>query len=71
MDEKAIFITGAAKGIGRATALFFAEKGWLVGAYDIDASDQSLVDLFIATDIDVDRHDSNGVPPLRDALPNN
>jgi len=36
MDKKAIFITGAANGIGRATALFFAEKGRLVGAYDID-----------------------------------
>jgi NADP-dependent 3-hydroxy acid dehydrogenase YdfG len=32
--RKAIFITGAASGIGRATALLFAEKGWFVGAYD-------------------------------------
>ncbi len=33
---KSIFITGAAKGIGKATARFFAEKGWFVGLYDID-----------------------------------
>jgi len=34
--EKAIFITGAGKGIGRATALLFAKNGWFVGAYDVD-----------------------------------
>jgi NAD(P)-dependent dehydrogenase (short-subunit alcohol dehydrogenase family) len=33
-----IFITGASKGIGRATALFFAEKGWFIGVTDIDRS---------------------------------
>ncbi|MFP3943325.1 MAG: SDR family oxidoreductase [Alphaproteobacteria bacterium] len=32
----AIFITGAASGIGRETARLFAGKGWLVGAADID-----------------------------------
>jgi NAD(P)-dependent dehydrogenase (short-subunit alcohol dehydrogenase family) len=31
-----VLITGAAAGIGRATALRFAREGWLVGAYDID-----------------------------------
>ncbi len=34
--RKCIFITGAASGIGRATAELFAERGWFVGAYDID-----------------------------------
>jgi len=34
--RETIFITGAASGIGRSTALFFAEKGWRVGLYDID-----------------------------------
>jgi len=36
MDEKSIFITGAASGIGRATAELFHEKGWFVGCYDVD-----------------------------------
>ncbi|WP_278312524.1 SDR family oxidoreductase [Lolliginicoccus levis] len=31
-----VLITGAAAGIGRATALAFARSGYLVGAYDID-----------------------------------
>lgn len=35
-DRKCIFITGAASGIGLATARLFAEKGWFVGGYDID-----------------------------------
>lgn len=35
-NDKAVFITGAAAGIGRATALTFARKGYTVGAYDID-----------------------------------
>ena len=34
---KAIFITGAGQGIGLAIARLFAEKGWLVGLYDINA----------------------------------
>ena len=34
--QKSVFITGGAAGIGRATALSFARKGYLVGAYDID-----------------------------------
>ncbi|MET0456319.1 MAG: SDR family oxidoreductase [Mycobacterium sp.] len=33
---KSVFITGGAAGIGRATALSFAKKGYLVGAYDVD-----------------------------------
>lgn len=36
MDRKTIFITGAASGIGRATAERFAGQGWFVGLYDID-----------------------------------
>jgi len=31
-----IFITGAASGMGRSTAVLFADKGWFVGAYDVD-----------------------------------
>lgn len=36
MQKKSIFITGAAMGIGRATAKLFAQQGWFVGAYDIN-----------------------------------
>jgi len=35
-EQKAIFITGAASGIGRAAGKFFAGKGWLVGLADIN-----------------------------------
>lgn len=34
--RRAIFITGAASGIGRATAERFARQGWFVGVFDID-----------------------------------
>jgi NADP-dependent 3-hydroxy acid dehydrogenase YdfG len=34
--QKAVFITGAAAGIGRATAMTFARNGFTVGGYDID-----------------------------------
>lgn len=36
MSRPAIFITGAAAGIGLATAELFASRGWLVGLYDLD-----------------------------------
>jgi NAD(P)-dependent dehydrogenase (short-subunit alcohol dehydrogenase family) len=36
MDRKAVFITGAASGIGLASAKRFAREGWLVGLSDID-----------------------------------
>jgi len=35
-DRKSIFVTGAASGIGLATCRLFAERGWFVGAYDVD-----------------------------------
>lgn len=34
--DLAVLITGAAAGIGRATALAFARAGYLVGGYDVD-----------------------------------
>ncbi|RMH84169.1 MAG: SDR family oxidoreductase [Calditrichaeota bacterium] len=36
MARQAIFVTGAASGIGRATAQLFARKGWFVGLYDVN-----------------------------------
>ncbi|MFD1815340.1 SDR family oxidoreductase [Rhodococcus gannanensis] len=36
MTTRAVVVTGAAAGIGRATALRFARDGWLVGAFDVD-----------------------------------
>ncbi len=36
-DRKSIFITGAASGMGRETARLFANRGWYVGAYDVQA----------------------------------
>lgn len=35
-QNQSILITGAASGIGRAAAVLFAERGWLVGACDRD-----------------------------------
>ncbi len=35
-EQLSIFVTGAASGIGRATAKLFADRGWRVGAFDID-----------------------------------
>lgn len=34
--RKSIFVTGAASGIGRATAKLFGSKGWIVGGYDVN-----------------------------------
>ncbi|MVU77806.1 SDR family oxidoreductase [Nocardia sp. ET3-3] len=36
-SRPAVFVTGAAAGIGRAIATRFARQGWTVGLYDIDA----------------------------------
>ena len=36
MSRQSIFITGAAAGIGQATARLFAARGWFVGLYDVD-----------------------------------
>ncbi|WP_372368194.1 SDR family oxidoreductase [Candidatus Uabimicrobium sp. HlEnr_7] len=43
MERKSIFITGAASGIGKETALFFAERDWFVGLFDVN--ENGLVEL--------------------------
>ncbi|MBA4045832.1 MAG: short-chain dehydrogenase, partial [Erythrobacter sp.] len=35
-QQRSIFITGGGSGIGRATALYFAARGWFVGVSDIN-----------------------------------
>lgn len=42
--KKSILITGAASGIGRATALYFARRGWFTGLGDIN--EPALEDLY-------------------------
>ncbi len=37
IEQRTIFITGAASGLGRETARLFAERGWYIGATDINA----------------------------------
>ena len=34
--RKSIFVTGGASGMGRETARLFHQKGWFVGAYDVN-----------------------------------
>lgn len=34
--RKSIFVTGAASGIGKATAKLFADRSWFVGVYDVN-----------------------------------
>lgn len=58
MEQKSIFITGAASGIGRATAILFHQRGWFVGCYDVDAEalqvlEQELGSLCISSCLDV------------------
>jgi short-subunit dehydrogenase len=36
MDKKSVIITGAASGIGRATAIKFSKMGYFVGAFDVN-----------------------------------
>lgn len=48
--RKAIFITGAASGMGRETALLFARQGWFVGAHDVNLAGLEALKLEIGGD---------------------
>ncbi|WP_374942062.1 SDR family oxidoreductase [Sphingomonas sp.] len=48
--RKSIFITGAASGIGRETALLFAKRGWFVGGYDVNADGLQALEREIGAD---------------------
>src|SRR5581483_7459961 len=48
--RKSIFITGAASGIGRATATLFAQRGWFVGAFDVNETGLQALMQEIGTD---------------------
>jgi len=50
MENKKIFITGAASGIGKETALLFASKGWFVGLYDVNEAALSTLQKTIGDD---------------------
>jgi NAD(P)-dependent dehydrogenase (short-subunit alcohol dehydrogenase family) len=73
--RKTIFITGAGSGIGRATAHYFAQRGWYCGLYDVNAAGiaetaaDMPVDSYCTGVFDVrDRHGwSNAVSQFGDA----
>jgi NAD(P)-dependent dehydrogenase (short-subunit alcohol dehydrogenase family) len=48
--RKSIFITGAASGMGRATAKLFVDKGWFVGIYDVNAGGLATLEQEIGSD---------------------
>lgn len=50
-EKKAIFITGAASGIGKATADFFSKKGWFTGLFDINEKELSSMGKSIGEDL--------------------
>lgn len=56
----AVFVSGAARGIGRATAELFASHGWLVGVADIDteACDWAGGESYVRVPLDVTEPDS-------------
>ena len=50
MNQKSIFISGAASGIGKETALLFSRNGWYVGLFDINEEGLQALRLEIGAD---------------------
>src|SRR5277367_4198948 len=48
--RKSIFITGAASGMGRETAKLFHEKGWFVGAFDVNTDGLNTLEQELGSD---------------------
>ncbi len=55
-ERKSIFVTGAASGIGKATAKHFAERGWFVGLFDINEDGVQTLHEFLGTENAVHGH---------------
>ncbi|HVE04158.1 MAG TPA: SDR family oxidoreductase [Rhizomicrobium sp.] len=48
--RKAIFITGAASGMGRETARLFCQRGWFLGCYDVNVEGLRSLELELGAD---------------------
>ena len=48
--RQSIFITGAASGMGRETARLFREKGWFIGAFDLNLGGLQALQAELGTD---------------------
>jgi len=69
MTRPTIFITGAAAGIGRATAELFAARGWFLGLYDVDeAGLRVLQERFGADNCIIGKLDTTDVETYKSAL---
>ncbi|RLC97855.1 MAG: NAD(P)-dependent oxidoreductase, partial [Chloroflexota bacterium] len=57
MKKRYVVVTGAAGGIGRATANFFAKKGWIVVGIDRASFDGDFPQngLFIQADVSLEK----------------
>jgi len=68
-ERKSIYITGGASGIGRAVALYFAERGWFVGIGDIDdAGMQETVSQIGGGNTSTHHHDTRSLAAWNQAL---